>query len=229
MNSILISIQPKWCNLIASGRKTLEIRKTKPKLKPPFKCYIYCTKAKEYFSIGGGLYATNDTLYRLPAGEIKIGDGFELMGNWDGQYDKNCFLNGKVIGEFICDGFLSHCEMANADIAEQQGLIKRETLLQYADGKELYGWHISGLTIYNKPKELSEFFAVDNPSVQNCEHRQITGQPEYKTAHGGWIKGSHVCNKNGEPDWCTRCKTKPITKAPQSWCYVSEAKKRKED
>ena len=43
--SILISIQPKWCELVADGKKTVEVRKTKPKLKPPFKCYIYCCKA----------------------------------------------------------------------------------------------------------------------------------------------------------------------------------------
>lgn len=42
--AVLISINPKWCELIASGKKTIEVRKTKPKLLPPFKCYIYCTK-----------------------------------------------------------------------------------------------------------------------------------------------------------------------------------------
>ena len=46
MKSILISIQPKWCELIASGKKTIEVRKTRPKLETPFKCYIYETKGK---------------------------------------------------------------------------------------------------------------------------------------------------------------------------------------
>lgn len=44
MKAVLISIQPKWCELIASGKKTVEVRKTRPKLKLPFKCYIYQTK-----------------------------------------------------------------------------------------------------------------------------------------------------------------------------------------
>ena len=44
MKSVLISIKPKWCELIVSGKKTVEVRKTKPKLETPFKCYIYCTK-----------------------------------------------------------------------------------------------------------------------------------------------------------------------------------------
>ena len=43
--AVLISIKPKWCELIADGEKTIKVRKTKPKLKPPFKCYIYCCKA----------------------------------------------------------------------------------------------------------------------------------------------------------------------------------------
>lgn len=46
MKAVLLSIRPKWCELIASGKKTLEIRKTAPKLEPPFKCYIYETKGK---------------------------------------------------------------------------------------------------------------------------------------------------------------------------------------
>ena len=39
--AVLISIKPKWVNLILSGKKTIEIRKTIPKLAPPFTCYIY--------------------------------------------------------------------------------------------------------------------------------------------------------------------------------------------
>lgn len=46
MKSVLISIRPKWCELIASGEKTVEMRKTRPNIQTPFKCYIYCTKRK---------------------------------------------------------------------------------------------------------------------------------------------------------------------------------------
>ena len=46
MKAVLISIQPKWCELIANGKKTVEVRKTKPKIDVPFKCYIYCTQGK---------------------------------------------------------------------------------------------------------------------------------------------------------------------------------------
>lgn len=44
--SVLISIRPKWCNLICNGKKTIELRKTRPNLETPFTVYIYCTKDK---------------------------------------------------------------------------------------------------------------------------------------------------------------------------------------
>lgn len=136
MKAVLISVRPKWCELIASGKKTLEVRKTKPKLSVPFKVYIYCTYN------GGALHSAYDGLHHHKS--------------YVGKEDSS-FINGKVIGEFICDGILSHCEMGNADIAEQQGCIKREELLKYSNGKELYGWHISDLKIYEQPKDLREF------------------------------------------------------------------------
>lgn len=43
--AVLISIRPKWCEKIASGEKTIEVRKTRPKLGTPFKVYIYCTQS----------------------------------------------------------------------------------------------------------------------------------------------------------------------------------------
>ena len=39
--AVLISIRPEWCEKIINGRKTIEVRKTRPKMTPPFKCYIY--------------------------------------------------------------------------------------------------------------------------------------------------------------------------------------------
>lgn len=47
MIAVLISIRPKWCEKIISGEKTIEVRKTRPKMDTPFKCYMYCTKPEE--------------------------------------------------------------------------------------------------------------------------------------------------------------------------------------
>ena len=72
MKAVLISIQPKWCELIASGKKTIEVRKTRPKIETPFRCYIYMTATKErcrlweyitaYAMYHGGYYDTFDTV-----------------------------------------------------------------------------------------------------------------------------------------------------------------------
>lgn len=39
--AVLISIRPEWVEKIANGRKTIEVRKTKPYLSTPFKCYMW--------------------------------------------------------------------------------------------------------------------------------------------------------------------------------------------
>lgn len=43
--AVMISIRPKWVEKIANGEKTIEVRKTRPKLDTPFKCYVYCTQS----------------------------------------------------------------------------------------------------------------------------------------------------------------------------------------
>lgn len=45
--AVLISIRPEWVEKIARGEKTVEVRKTRPKLDTPFKCYIYCTQGND--------------------------------------------------------------------------------------------------------------------------------------------------------------------------------------
>lgn len=194
MKAVMISINPKWCDLIESGKKTVEVRKTKPKLDVPFKCYIYCTK-------GETIYLPRDIFGKNP-------------------------LNGKVIGEFVCDGIRPEPEIADqlVDVGLMlHSCLSSAELLKYANGNALYSWHISELKIYDEPKQLSSFSVEDKKAVLSCEHREVTGQPEYKTAHGGWIRGGYICNKGAEPDWCERCRTKPIKRPPQSWCYVEEA------
>ena len=189
MKAVMISIQPKWCELIASGKKTVEVRKTKPKLETPFKCYIYETKDKQFENIGVCGWKADGTAY---------------------NYIHN---GGKVIGEFVCNAIISHCEMANADIAEIQGCIKREKLLEYSNGKELYGWHISDLVIYDKPKELSEFYQ-NGKSGDTFYYDYCAGCPHHETP-----VGEYPCNE------CDGNR-KYLYSPPQSWCYVEERSNR---
>lgn len=138
-DAVLLSINPKWCELISSGKKTVEVRKTKPQLDTPFKCYIYCTKNGSY------TYRTRLDENRLQHAEV-----------W----------NGKVIGEFVCDKieFLDiervNClskSCKDINTLKDNSCLDSYDLLTYLQSKNGYAWHISDLMIYSKPKELREF------------------------------------------------------------------------
>ena len=144
--SILISIRPNWTAPIKELKKKWEIRKTIPKLKPPFKCYIYETLGKMKWDVleipedqGGGVF------------DIRIHEG--------------C---GKVIGEFICDKIVevgyspwNHgeyvCEVENI---HEESCVDFEAMFDYiADGFG-YALHIADLLIYDKAKPLNEFETI---------------------------------------------------------------------
>ena len=85
--AVMLSIRPKWCEKIASGEKTIEVRKTRPKLRTPFKCYIYCTSGRPDLNI--------------PISPERLMEDYLDTGS---MKSLNCPLgNGKVIGEFVCD------------------------------------------------------------------------------------------------------------------------------
>lgn len=199
MKSILISIKPKWCELIATGKKTIEVRKTCPKIVTPFKCYIYCTKpSKKHQTVYGGMIFNSDELYRHPKQGIKYGDSIELTVCED--YTKDNFLNGKVIGEFVCNevsinivGYKDE-EPCYWDLLKNGSCLTKNELMEYGEFKILYGWHISDLVIYDKPKKLSEYI--------NCKYPYDCFVCDY------WDNKYTIC-------------TKPI-RPPQSWCYVEE-------
>ena len=134
--AVMLSVRPKWCEKIANGEKTIEVRKTRPKLETPFKCYIYCTLPKYPHE---DFIATN---YPRP----------QFYGG------------GKVVGEFACDR-IDRLAPANElygiyDIDDDyvlQTCLENGALWDYGHGTPLYGWHISDLVIYDEPKELIEF------------------------------------------------------------------------
>ena len=195
MKAVMISIQSKWVEKIANRKKTIEVRKNAPEV--PFKAYIYCTKAKPY------LYREANPPFELFLdSELYKGNG----------YDDRLF-SGKIIGEFVCDeiiewqydkGHQYYVDYPNDCTSyfpylkchsEATGL-KCSEIENYGKGKTLYGWHISDLKIYDKPKELSEFrkpCKINLPMCDRCEY--------YST-------------------WNGRCEN--ITRAPQSWQYAEE-------
>jgi len=188
--AVMLSIRPKWCELIANGTKTVEVRKSRPKLHTPFKCYIYCTQPR---------YPHEDYI--------------------ETDYPKPQFYGGgKVIGEFTCERiyeirkrgipenfdycYLSLNEWGNDDIeteirAISASCVSKEKLNAYgAKAPLLYGWHISDLKIYDKPRELREF----KKSNRDCFYADL-----------GLAKRD-----------CPDCKNSGcfLKRAPQSWCYV---------
>lgn len=203
MKSVLMSIQPKWCELIANGKKTVEVRKTAPKIATPFKVYIYCTKPKKFYKISPHM-VTSDEILWLSNGKVKMGDGFEF---WADGTEHKC-LNRKVIGEFVCEKideyrygvyegeFCYHIPTVEGE----KTCLEYPEAEEYGNGKPLYFWHISNLVIYDKPRELGEFYTVvENEDCGKCKY--------YDTP----------C----ESEPCNQCQggRKYLTRPPQSWMF----------
>lgn len=193
MKSVLISIKPEWCELIREGKKSVEVRKTRPKLQPPFKVYIYCTKGDSHFSEGDRF-----CLYAPP-------------------HDTPIMANQSVIGEFVCDCItgLNANNMVQAYFNNTQNTcLTDEEIKGYANGKKLYYWHISDLKIYDKPKYLGKFIVPAN--VGCCNEGKCRGCRYF-------LPGSAVAGIEPDclADFNTD-EYKPLRRAPQDWCYVKE-------
>lgn len=190
--AVLLSIRPEWVQKIGEGKKTIEVRRTRPKLQPPFKCYIYCTLPRKNKSHVMSLSICDD-------GEIRE-------------------MNGKVVGEFVCDQitWLTHTGftgfpgnklvaiksyyMVNNSFDFSDSCLTIDQIEKYLDGGDGYAWHISDLKIYETPKELPEFHAWKK--CKSC-------------SKSGYESTACIYDEN-----CIVPAV--ITKAPQSWCYVEE-------
>lgn len=191
-NAILLSIRPEWVQKIGEGKKTIEVRRTRPKLQPPFKCYIYCTLPRKNKSHVMFLSICDD-------GEIRV-------------------MNGKVVGEFVCDqitwlthtgftGFpgnklvaMKNYYTVNNSFDFSDSCLTIDQIEKYLDGGDGYAWHISDLKIYETPKELTEFH-----TWKKCKSCSKSGYESTACAYDDNCMVPAV-----------------ITKAPQSWCYVEE-------
>ncbi len=198
MKSVLISIQPYWVFLIIARlmgwnipqEKTVEVRKDYPKASDWDKrVHIYCSKSKKSFN-------------RIPK-----------------QYQPlMAKLLGKVIGEFVCDRLdvTYPILIPNTDVAlytnewvlgskVEDACLALKDISEYGKGKPLYGWHISDLKIYDKPKELGEFKSV---KIIRGYHRKdepkTTGINIERLVHSG------------------RVRVRYLNRPPQSRCYIEK-------
>lgn len=145
--SVLLSIKPRYVGLISEGSKTIEVRKSVPKLDIPFKVYIYETKGIDKSRLDVFL------------------DGAEIS-----TYHRGC---GAVVGEFICDrvyryttmNFRTGVDISDEDMTQMSCLTKQE-VERYEEGKiydfgishyGVFGWHISELNMYDEPIPLDSF------------------------------------------------------------------------
>lgn len=223
--AVLLSIRPEWCVKILNGEKTVEIRKNRPKLKPPFKCYIYCTKAQKKLI----------TIFR--DGDV-FGDGEVYRGKpqfvtWDGgnipieirQKEQT------VIAEFVCDKIrpiIGKTWIVKEDIerATSGSCLSLKQIIEYAgwshcssftERKELYAWHISDLKVYDTPRDLDEFsrFGFFGMGRSNC-------------VCGNWrCENYEPSDSHMEPPTC-KIEGCSIYRSPQSWCYVAEVEEEEE-
>ena len=174
--AVMISIRPKWCEKIASGEKTIEVRKTRPKLETPFKCYIYRTK-------GTVPHIINDKWVQMEVGGTVIGEF-----TCDRIYKLETQSPG---GSYFVAG----------EDKPTTNRVARETCLGLADmhrylqSKTGYGWHISELKIYDAPKELSEFRRVC-PNGLYCESCAMYWN------NGGTCGNGGLLIKRPPQSWC---------------------------
>ena len=209
MKAVLISIRPKWCEKIANGEKAIEVRKTRPKMETPFKCYIYCTRDGH----------DTDRLWVLNNQLRQEYDGLAAVcANLGECPERHSLGNGKVIGELVCDR-IDTLLPANEpygiyDIDDDyvfQTCLEYGALWDYGNGKTLYGWHISNLKIYDEPKALSEFTAA-------CRYKNDDGTcPSRRIACS---LQRYDYNPDGSINIVECGNT--IRRPPQSWGYVEE-------
>lgn len=197
--SVITSVSPQECELIASGKQTMLVRKTRPKIETPFKCYIYCTKGKNRLI---SVQKDGDIDY---CGEVYRGKTLFIKCPQI-LWNKKCEnISGKVIGEFVCDRIIC-CQAYYEDSGEKHltnlfGVdiskicLSESEIFDYIIGKDKkdgmgWLWHISDLKIYDKPKELGEF-------------------GNYKTE---WVQWYHSDDKVFYP----------LKRISGSWCYIEE-------
>lgn len=201
MKSVLISIQPKWVAKILNGDKTIEIRKTMPKCELPCKVYIYCTKGQEIWGDG-----TGETWNGIDENEDP-----QLVYELNPTLAK---LNGKVIAEFTLNDIetIEKNQVYNASVVRHNACLNIMQLHDYIKGKKFHAWHIDNLRIYEKPKDLNNFYKpckhIKNGECylysEQCNHLGIEFKLKDGVAHSA---REHVC-----------CRY--IKRAPQDWCYV---------
>lgn len=173
---ILASLKPYYYYLIGERKKTIEVRKSALKDLPQ-DIVFYMSKDEKSFA---KIPKEFQEKYREHFGKVGIR---AVVDNMD-VYAYDC-----------CDG---------VDIDDDmllETMIDREYINIYAKGKSLYGWHISDLKIYDKPRKLSEF---RKSGFMTEEEWLFNLYPNTHCHYDAWAKKFE------------------ITRPPQSYMFVEE-------
>lgn len=203
MKAVMISIQPYWVFLIIAKAMGWEIKQHKE-----IEVRKNYPKAEDWNKVVK-IYCSKD-----------IKSFNKIHEDYRPAIKK--FL-GKVIGEFVCDNiYLIKNRGSNFVVANEEqrvtNVIARQSYLDYDDmvsylgNKDGYAWHISNLVIYDEPKELSEFH-------RECDYEKDCGDCPYLC-----VTNTPTCYET----WCEVDEHMPLTRPPQSWCYVEEKEKENE-
>lgn len=171
--AVLLSIQPVWCSKIVLKEKTVEVRKTKPEdVKPPFKCYIYCTKEQSKM---GWL-------------RIVPGKGWQR-------------LDGMIIGEFVCDKIWELAPICRApDDVEEMACMDRDRIVRYLNKCHGWAWHISDLKIYDQPKDIMCFHRAVEENELWCKKCAIGKKKDVHCAFCYGLDGLRL--RRPPQSWC---------------------------
>ena len=151
MKAVMMSIKPEWVNEILNGRKKMEVRKTEPRLRTPFRVYIYCTNSGRPL-VYGQLNAYCPEEYQQTYGYSRK----QAEKIWE-------VLNGKVVAEFICNNieFIKNegFTYENTKRLRKLTCLSMDEIASYIGDTNIggYAWNIRDLQIYDEPKMLSEF------------------------------------------------------------------------
>ena len=223
MKAVLASIKPQYCCKIATGEKLIEIRKNYPNLSTPFKCYIYCTTGKVLYrsSYDGNIKITKNgrdkSLRHHTIFNCKVIGEFicdEITPYFTEFYDEDNVF--QAIYQYADEDKDAQIAVATNDGVDNGILIDScltfDEIKAYigCDKDKFYGWHISNLVIYDKPKELREFYIE---CQMNCEHCEMWGYTRVN---------ADEFDMDCKSDWFNH---KPLKRPPQSWCYVEEVRK----
>lgn len=142
MKAVLISIQPKWCEKIFNGSKSIEVRKSRPSIDMPFRVYVYQTKHK------GGKKIVSEVLDSVYSGGKVIGS----------------FVCDRIreIIPLGLRGFKLGAEWL------KEMCLSKEQLDEYGGLKTLYSWHITEPKLFDKPRDITEF-ALYGRCAEDCD------------------------------------------------------------